>query len=54
MMREVIFKMNRNLSMSLRHTHCLGNKYLLDIQILEKKTPFLQSIPLVLDSVHVR
>ena len=28
--------MNRNLSMPFRHTHCLGNKYMLDIQILKK------------------
>ena len=48
----VIFKMNTNLSMSFRHTDCLGNKYV-DIQIFEK-TPFLQSIRLVLVSVHVR
>ena len=47
------FKMNKNLSMSFRHTHCLGNKYMLDVQIL-KKTPFSQNIPLVLVSIHVR
>ena len=49
----MIFKMNKNLCMSLRRTHCLGNKYMLDVQIL-KKTPFSQNIPLVLVSVHVR
>ena len=49
----MIFKMNKNLSMSFRRTDCLGNKYRLDIQIL-KKTPFSQNIPIVLVSVHLR
>ena len=44
----VIFKMNRNLSMYFRHTHCFGNRYMLDIQIL-KKTPlfFDKTYPLI-------
>ena len=39
--------------MFFRHTPCLGNKYMLDIQILQR-TPFLQNMPLVLVSIYVR
>ena len=56
-----IFKMKRNLSMSFRRTHFLGNKHMLDIRNPEsdnpdsrENPPFLQNIPLILISVRVR
>ena len=39
--------------MILQHIHRLSNKFMLDIQILQK-APFYQNVPLVLVSIHVR
>ena len=53
--RAMIFKMKKKFSKSFRHTHYIGSKYMLDIQIFKKKnTHFLQNIALVLVSVNAR
>ena len=54
MMMSGDFQNRKKFILSFQHTHCLGNKYMLDIKIIKKTPPFLQNIPHVFVLVHVR